>query len=202
MWADNGDWNRAADIGQAYVAASAVLGGGALALVVMSLWLQRVQFRHEERAASRRASQELVKMAINRPQLAQCWGSRFAPAHVDESLFFYTNLVVQTWSHDWESGHLPEEQAREFIQTFFDSQLPRMFWERYGEWHHPTRTRTKADRFIALMNQEYLRAIKAGPPSRPYETDGGWSAANERDDGRRGSNPPDFTSVMNNRHEA
>ncbi len=164
-----GDWRQAADIGQAYGATSAILAGGALAAVLVSLLLQRSQFKHARKIALRRSAHEIVMMAIENPQYAQCWGARFAPHDVDESLFFYTNLIVQQWAHAWADQQLTERQARSFIRQFFDSEVPRMFWERHGDWHHPRRTLTHADRFIELMNQEYLRAIKAGPPSRAYD---------------------------------
>jgi hypothetical protein len=62
---------------------------------------------------------------------------------------------------------LNERQAREYIRKFFESEIPRMFWERHGDGHHPRLTLTRADRFIALMNEEYMRAIKR-PPERPF----------------------------------
>jgi hypothetical protein len=110
-----------------------------------------------------------VKLALDEPAYAQCWGSRFAPGHVDERLFFYTNFVVLNWSFAWEEKDLTEEQARTYLCTFFESEVPRMFWERHGQLHHPRLSLTRADRFVAMMNEEYLRAIRKGPPSRPHE---------------------------------
>jgi len=163
------DWHRAADIGQTYGVASAVLAGGALAVVLASLWLQRGQVRHAKRGFLWRSSREIVAIALEHPEYGQCWGSRFAPDHVDETMFFYTNMIVELWSRTWADRQLTEEHARSYARKFFDSEVPRMFWERHGDWHLPRRTLTHADRFIAIMNEEYLRAIKAGPPSRPYQ---------------------------------
>lgn len=129
--------------------------------------------RSLEKALLRERSREITRMAIDDPRLAQCWGARFAPPHIDETLFFYTNMIVQQWTYAWEDHLLTEEQARDYLRQFFDSEVPRMFWERHGDWHQPRRTLTRADQFIALMDSEYLCALKAGPPSRSYEVSAG-----------------------------
>jgi uncharacterized membrane protein len=165
----DGDWTQPGNIGQAYGAASAILAALALAFVGVSLILQRNQFRRHRRTIRRDCTRDIVKLAIDEPAFAQCWGSRFAPADVDERLFFYTNFVILNWSFAWEEGDLSERQARASLSSFFDSEVPRMFWERNGHFHHSRLTRTKADRFIAMMDEEYLRATRTGPPSRPYE---------------------------------
>jgi hypothetical protein len=164
-----GDWTQPGNVGQAYGAASAVLAALALGLVCMSLILQRGQFRRHQRSVRRDCTRDIVKLALEEPAYAQCWGSRFAPGHVDERLFFYTNFVILNWSFAWEEGDLTEQQARTFLGSFFASEVPRMFWERHGQLHHPRLALTRAERFIAMVNEEYLRAIRKGPPTRPYE---------------------------------
>lgn len=164
-----GDWTQPGNVGQAYGAASAILAALALGIVGISLILQRTQFKRHQRAKRRDCTRDIVKLALEEPAYAQCWGSRFAPGHVDERLFFYTNFLVLNWSYAWEEGDLTEQQARAYLSRFFDSEVPRMFWERHGPLHHPRITLTKHDRFDAMMNEEYLLAIRKGPPSRPYE---------------------------------
>jgi hypothetical protein len=183
------DWVEVANIGQAYGAASAMLASLALGVVSASLWMQRSQIKHDQKAILRQSTRDIVTVAMHQPKFGQCWGARFAPDHVDESLFFYTSSVVNLWSHAWEDRLLTEEQARSFMRQFFGSEVPRMFWERHGDWHHPRRTLNRTDRFIALMNEEYLRAVKAGPPTRLYETLDGSDSSNantlrERREGR------------------
>lgn len=165
----DGDWTRPGNVGQAYGAASAILAALALGIVAVSLILQRTQFRRHQRAIRRDCTRDIVKLVLEDPAYAQCWGSRFAPGHVDERLFFYTNFVVLNWSYAWEEGDLTEQQARAYLSSFFDSEVPRMFWERHGPLHHPRVTLTRDDRFNAMMNEEYLRAIRGGPPSRSYQ---------------------------------
>lgn len=49
------------------------------------------------------------------------------------------------------------------------SEVPRLFFERHGDWHRRGRNRTHRELFQEFANEEYLRAIKAGPPHRRYE---------------------------------
>ena len=152
----------------AYGGASAILVGLTLAVVCICAVMQARQFRYVQRSIQRDRTREIVRLALDEPGFAQCWGSRFAPPHVDERLFFYTNFIILNWEHAWEHRLLSERQARAHIRTFFDSEVPRMFWERYGDSHHPRLTLTRSERFVALMNEEYLQAIKRGPPSRLF----------------------------------
>jgi hypothetical protein len=72
----------------------------------------------------------------------------------------------------WPSSSLrriDERQAREYLKNFFDSEVPRLFWESHGDWHRPGAMRSPADRFRALINEEFLLAKKSGPPSRGCE---------------------------------
>jgi len=74
---------------------------------------------------------------MSQPAYAQCWGPRFAPPHVDERLFFYAGFVVLNWSFSWEDRILNEPELRTLLRTYFDSEVPRMYWERHGDWHAP-----------------------------------------------------------------
>ncbi|MBE1486403.1 DUF6082 family protein [Plantactinospora soyae] len=169
------DFSRASSIGQAYGAASALLAALALTVVSASLLIQYSQFRYERLQTVYQHTEELVKLAIENPQYCQCWGSRMSPEHVDERLFYYCSLIIKSWTRAWERGGLSEREARNFLKSFFDSEVPRLFWQRHGDWHLYRKARTRAGRFMILINEEYLGAIKSGPPSRSHEPgpDGG-----------------------------
>ena len=64
--------------------------------------------------------------------------------------------------------------VRAYLRQFFDSEVPRLFWQRHGEWHLRRTGRTRDAKFRQLMNEEYLRAVKSGPPSRRYEASDVW----------------------------
>ncbi|MET7401147.1 DUF6082 family protein [Dactylosporangium sp. NPDC005572] len=60
-------------------------------------------------------------------------------------------------------------KLRELLRAYFDSEIPRMYWERHGDWHNPRRRWPRREQFEAIVNEEYLCAIKTGPPARCYE---------------------------------
>jgi hypothetical protein len=78
-------------------------------------------------------------------------------------------LLVKLWTDSWEQRKIDESLARAYLQSFFDSEVPRMFWERTGDWHRAGPARNHRDQFRAIVNEEYLRALHAGAPSRPFE---------------------------------
>ncbi|GAA3736206.1 hypothetical protein GCM10022225_18660 [Plantactinospora mayteni] len=163
------DYSQASDVGQAYGAASALLAALALLVVCASLAVQYNQFRYERVQAVYHRTDDLVQLAVENPEYCQCWGARVSPDHVDERLFYYCSLVIKSWTRAWERRGLTEPEARNFLAQFFDSEVPRLFWQRHGDWHLHRKPRTRAARFMALVNEEYLCAVKAGPPSRSYE---------------------------------
>lgn len=191
LYDDDRDWSMLADIGETYGAASALLATFALAAVLLSLMVQYRQHRSARRNDHRQRTRETVLLALENPGYAQCWGPRFAPDHVDERLFFYASFVVLNWSYAWEDRLISELKLRELLRAFFGSEIPRMYWERNGEWQQPRRRWPRRQRFLAVVNEEYLRAIKKGPPargreplqepSRPFNSDVEWRDGQNRD---------------------
>jgi len=106
---------------------------------------------------------------MENPKYRQCWGSRVAPAGVDEDLFFYCSKVIKNWARLWDLRVIDETRVREYLRGFFDAEIPRMFWEKHSEWHRRGRGRSRREPFRDLVNDEYLRALRAGPPSRGRE---------------------------------
>lgn len=169
IYEDDRDWSKLANIGETYGIASALLAVFALAVVMLSLIIQVKQLRYMRRNDYRKRVRETVVMALEEPGFAQCWGARFAPDHVNEGLFFYSSFVVLNWSYAWEDRLISEPKLRQLLRAFFSSEVPRMYWERNGDWHQPRRRWPRRRRFLDIVNEEYLRAIKAGPPARPHE---------------------------------
>ena len=62
-----------------------------------------------------------------------------------------------------------EIRVREYLRGFFDAEIPRLFWERHSEWHRRGRSRSRREPFRDFVNDEYLRVLRAGPPSRGRE---------------------------------
>ncbi|WP_370318360.1 DUF6082 family protein [Actinoplanes sp. ATCC 53533] len=114
-------------------------------------------------------NETLVLLAIENPRYRQCWGARVAPDGIEEDLYYYCSNIFKSWARAWELKKIDERQAREYLRGFFDSEVPRLFFERHGDWHRRGQNRTHRERFQEFANEEYLRAIKAGPPPRRYE---------------------------------
>lgn len=163
------DYSRISDIGQSYGAASAVISAMALGVVLVGLTMQHRQFTRGRLRSLSDAADELVQLAMDNPVYRQCWGSRVSPDGIDEALFYYCNRLIRHWKTAWELGDLSETQARGYLASFFDSEISRLFWQMHGNWHMQVRARNRRERFLALINEEYLRAIRNGPPSRPLE---------------------------------
>jgi hypothetical protein len=161
------DWTRLSEIGEAYGPVSALLATLALAAVSVSLLLQRSQLGHERLWLQREMTLNLLKIAMDNPIYRQCWGARISPDEVDESLFYYINLMLMSWSHAWEHRIVSEEQIRTYAELQFESEVPRLYWERFGGLRSSARSRERA--FYRIINNAFLKAVHAGPPSRLYE---------------------------------
>ncbi|MDY7086229.1 MAG: DUF6082 family protein [Actinomycetota bacterium] len=157
------------DLGQAYGAASALVAVAALVAVTASMIFQWRQAGQARLRLLDEATDGLVKLAMANPAYRQCWGARVSPNHVAEDLFYYCRLLMKLWTDSWEQRKIDEPLARAYLRSFFDSEVPRMFWERTGDWHRPGPARNHRDQFRIIVNEEYLRALHAGPPSRPFE---------------------------------
>jgi hypothetical protein len=157
------------DIGQSYGAASAVISTVALGVVLVGLITQHRQFKSGRLKTLSDMTEELVRLAMDEPVYRQCRGARTAPETIDEDIFYYCNRVLKSWKRAWELRDLPEAQARSYLANFFDSEIPRLFWQIHGDWHMQGKARNRRERFLAMTNEEYLRAVKGGPPSRRRE---------------------------------
>jgi len=92
-----------------------------------------------------------------------------APDEIDEALFYYCNRMIKSWKIAWELRDLSEAQARAYLASFFQSEIPRLFWHQHGQWQMQVKLTNRRARFVVVINEEYLRAIHAGPPTRTRE---------------------------------
>jgi hypothetical protein len=92
-----------------------------------------------------------------------------APDDIDEALFYYCNRMIKSWKIAWELRDLSEPQARAYLASFFQSEIPRLFWHQHGQWHMQAKLTNRRARFVVMINEEYLRAIHSRPPTRNRE---------------------------------
>jgi hypothetical protein len=60
-------------------------------------------------------------------------------------------------------------RERAYLASFFQSEIPRLFWHQHGQWQMQAKLANRRARFVVVINEEYLRAIHAGPPTRTRE---------------------------------
>jgi hypothetical protein len=168
IFAGGADYAVAGNVGQAYGAASAVIAGIALFVVLASVVVQYRQFKVMRIQSMVEFNEELVLLAMENPAYRQCWGARISPDSIDEGLFYYCSKVIKVWTIAWELGDIDEPQVRAYLKNFFDSEVPRRYWEMHGVWHRGGSRRNRRARFLELINEELANA-KKGPPGRGYE---------------------------------
>lgn len=169
FYVDGRDYSTISNVGQAYGGASAVVSCIALLAVTISMFIQHQQVRVMRHDAHAEFNEDLVLLAMQYPKYRQCWGARVSADGVDEDLFYYCSKVIKGWRRSWELKKVDEAQVREYLRNWFDSEIPRLFWEAHGDWHRSGAAQPHRDRFREFVNSEYLRAVKAGPPARRYQ---------------------------------
>lgn len=177
LYKGNGDYSVGANVGQAFGGASAVVACMTMFAVLTSVIIQHRQLKAIQRDKHEEFNDALVLLAIQNPRYRQCWGTRVAPDGVEEDLFYYCSNILKGWTRSWELRLIDERQAREYLRSFFESEVPRLFFERHGDWHRSGEIKPGRARFSDFANEEYLRAIKAGPPIRRYERYPDWQSA-------------------------
>lgn len=161
--------------------ASTLISATALAGVAVSLLLQGRQTRAAEALSMRQEHRELVRLAIDDPGLQPCWGGTGASRHTGDS---YTNLIVSFWWASYDIGFRGDADMRGVLRTFFEGEQPRRWWDEYGRdrWmlsRTSGRFRNgRYRRFVRFVEDEYQRAVAAGPPIVPATRPG---SAAERD---------------------
>jgi hypothetical protein len=150
--------------------AAAVVACVALYIVAASVGMQYHQAKEAQRDAHAEYSEELVHLAMENPKYRQCWGARVSPEGMDEDLFYYCSKLIKCWTRAWELNKIDEAQARQYLANFFDSEVPRRFWEMHGDWHRRGAQRGRREEFRDLVNDEYLLAVRSGPPARVHES--------------------------------
>lgn len=154
-------WQRLGDVGEAFGAVSAVVSAIALLGVVTSLVIQQQQNRVMEEQTVRQRHFELVRLTIEKPEFLYAWGEMPDP-DIDPALLGFGNLVVSHWLMLWRIRRIGDESLRRHAADYFAGSVGRRHWQRSGpHWSAPDR---RDEQFVAIMNEEYRKAVSAGPP--------------------------------------
>ncbi len=122
------DWNRLSSVGQALSIASALLSGGALIALVISIRLQSQQTKVMQFQSMRAMRQELLSSAIGNERRLAIWG--FEPwSSTDEiATRAYFASVFSYYQTSFGLGAFPEEELRLVLRRAFESEDVRNAW--------------------------------------------------------------------------
>lgn len=163
-----GHWERLSFIGQTYGAASALLAVLALIGVAMSLVFQARESRAMREHAIRDANTEMLKMAMEDPDYAECWGGNLTagdPREQRQSM--YVNMILTQWEMGYETGTVGETHIRAVAARLFEGRVPWEFWLRAREIRLKTAESRRAKRFQQMIDEEFQRVPEPPPLPEP-----------------------------------
>ncbi|MFI1994841.1 DUF6082 family protein [Actinoplanes sp. NPDC020271] len=157
-------WARLADVGDAFGGVSAVLSALALSGVGASLLFQQRQIRQELADLDRQQHMELLKLAIEHPELIEVLDSETAatthPRHE-----IYANLTMMYWLAIWQLGEIDDAELHGMARSMFRSDISRQWWSRVGSEWIGTRLRPERHRFLEIITREHEAAAACDPPT-------------------------------------
>ncbi|TDC41381.1 hypothetical protein E1281_37400 [Actinomadura sp. KC345] len=148
-------------------AASAVVAAAALVGIVATLIFQARETKIAREEARRIAIAELLKMAMDDPDLDEAWGP--VPAGEDRKArrqLMYINMIISEWQMSFETKALPEARLRAISREMFSAHPGRAYWREARQVRTSTSETKRARRFHQILDEEYNRA-PAPPPERP-----------------------------------
>lgn len=160
-------WERLSFIGQTYGAASALLAVLALIGIVATLVLQAHDTRIAREEARHNAITDLLKMAMDDPDLDEAWG----PVPAGESRkarrqLMYINMIVSEWQMSFVSGALNETRLRGIAREMFEGRPGRAYWREARGPRLSAFQNRRARRFNRILDDEYQHTPEP-PPERP-----------------------------------
>lgn len=155
-------WERLSFIGQTYGAASAIISVLALVGVVLTLGYQARETKRAREETRRQAIADLLKMAMEDPDLDECWGPVPAPDdQKSRKQQLYTNMIIAAWEMSYETGATPEQRVRYNANEMFRGEVGRTFWRNSRESRLSTSANRRERRFHQVLDEEYQRIIGA-----------------------------------------
>lgn len=161
------DWSRLSNIGQTYGAASALLTGLALIGVAGSIVFQVRAIQVSRAQAIREQHTHLIEMALADPVYQRAWGGLYDKyGSFDEyRQHGYINLIVSFWQDHYVIGGLQDQGVRSNSEGLFRGEAGRNFWTDTRDMRLQTAKSRRDRKFCEIMEEEYQRAISAGPPA-------------------------------------
>jgi hypothetical protein len=161
------DWTRLSEIGQTYGAASAILSALAFGGVAVSLFFQARQAKAQQIQMVREYYRELVQMALDNPEVYLPCHRPIKVAGLDlegKRQHLYVRLRINYAAMATEVGVMDESALRgDLLEGLFQGTAGREYWK---EARHRlmVNTRPATRRFVRIVDEEYRKAVAAGPP--------------------------------------
>ncbi|WP_117211904.1 DUF6082 family protein [Allorhizocola rhizosphaerae] len=149
-------WIDLSNVGQAYGGVAAVISALALGGIAISIFLQWRQLRLAQTIALRERTFELLKFALEHPDLLPMLSGS------EQRVRLYANLTIGHQAMWWDLGAASEESVRLELRPLFELDVVRSWWaERGPSWSagHPTAHRR---RFHEILDDECRRAESRG----------------------------------------
>ena len=180
----DGEWERLSLIGQTYGAVSALIAVLALAGVAVTLVFQARETRRAVEEGRRQAMAELLKMAMDDPDLDACWGP--VPEGEDRTerrQQLYTNMIVTQWGTAFRAGAMPEARLRAAAGEMFRGEVGRAYWARARRRRLAAPARRADRRFNEILEQAYAAARPVASAAAAERAE----AVGHRSGGKRGT---------------
>jgi len=163
------NWSELSNIGQSYSAVAALLSALALIGVALSLITQNRDSRVAREQAIRSQHRDLVQMSFDPSLMWVVSGSRrlqSEDAYLRALQRRYANLWLQHWASMYELGVISETAVRmDLRRTLFSGDVGREYWAS-ARSSHDYRGTYRARRYYEIVNDEYEKAVSAGPPEK------------------------------------
>jgi hypothetical protein len=162
------DWPQLSNIGQTYGAASAILSGVALIGVSLSLLIQARQARAERIQVVRERHMDILRIALEDPEVyARVMGMDAESLGENTRAFIFATILMNYGRMGYQMGVLTESAIRaDFFQGLFQSELGRAWWSQNRQlWIRNPVPERRAQQFVRIADDEYHKAIMAGPPT-------------------------------------
>lgn len=162
------EWAQFSNEGQAYGGIAAVIGMLAIVGVVASLILQTRESAANRVQMERLFHSDLLKMTFEDPDLIECWGD-VPSGSTEAKKVAYVNLIFSYFFALFEIGRTTEVDLRREAAEIFTGSPARIYWPNArASWEEFAGSRASR-RFVAIMDEEYRRAVASTPTTRRSE---------------------------------
>jgi len=171
---DDTDWQRRSVIGQTYGAISALVAALALGAIAVSVFFQWQEIQATKEFARRAIHNDLLKMAIEDPELRECChiGS---PNAAPSRQHLYCNLLFSFWETNYALGLLHHDEIEGVAGQMLSTRPGYDYWTSTREYRLTYVDSRQEQKFRLAFDKEYHRWSKqmSEASSHPSQTPGG-----------------------------